>query len=118
MGRLACGTLLVAAIAAVLGQVGRHEFVDFDDTTYVVENPRLREGFRAGGIIRDCTSPYYLNWHPLTSLSFRVDYALYGLEPAGYLGTNVALHALAALALFLEIMQQLASYRSGLALGR
>jgi tetratricopeptide (TPR) repeat protein len=103
MGRLAYGTLLVAAIAAVYGQVGRHEFVDFDDTRYIVENPRLREGLGAGGIVGDFTSPYYLNWHPLTSVSFRIDYALYGLEPAGYLWTNVALHGLAALALFLAL---------------
>ena len=38
------GLFLAAAVAAVYRPVGRFEFVHFDDTGYVVENPHVRQG--------------------------------------------------------------------------
>jgi tetratricopeptide (TPR) repeat protein len=78
--------LLAAATFAVFYQVRHHEFVGFDDYTYVV-------AFR----------PYEVNWIPLTWISLQVDYALYGLDPGGYHLTNAALHALSAILLYLAL---------------
>lgn len=96
--------LLVSVAAfAVYFQVRTHDFVDFDDQFYIIDNPHLREGLNAAGIARDFSSVHHLNWHPLTSLSFRVDYELYGLDAPGYLLTNAALHAFAAAILYLSL---------------
>ncbi len=91
--------LLALAVVAVYAQVRHHDFVDYDDLRYVVENPTLALGF-AEGVARDFAAPYYGNWIPLTSLSLRIDHALYGLDATGFLATNVALHGLATLLLF------------------
>jgi tetratricopeptide (TPR) repeat protein len=91
---------LVAACLAVFGQVRDHEFVGFDDYEYVVQNPDLRDGLTARGLL-ETLQPRFLNWIPLTALSYQVDYALYGLEPGGYHLTNLLLHTASVVLLFL-----------------
>ncbi len=98
------------ALGLVLGclgtfvQVREHGFVAFDDYTYVVQNPHLRDGLTANGL-RSAFQPYFFNWIPLTALSYRVDYALYGLEPAGYHLTNLFLHIVSVLLLFFAFVR-------------
>src|SRR5262249_20162392 len=45
------------------------------------------------------------NWHPLTTISHMVDCQLYGLQPWGHHLTNVLLHALVAVLLFLALRE-------------
>lgn len=67
-------------------------FVNFDDGPYVYENalisaldwPFIRDSFLGF---------HYLNWHPLTIVSYAFDYRLWGLDPFGYHLTNVLLHS-------------------------
>jgi tetratricopeptide (TPR) repeat protein len=49
--------------------------------------------------------PYFANWTPLTSISIAIDNALYGVSARGVLVTNVVLHALATLLLFLALLR-------------
>jgi tetratricopeptide (TPR) repeat protein len=91
--------LALATLAAYL-QVRGHEFLGWDDPGYVIANPVLRLGLGWEGLRRILAEPYMLNWIPLTSLSLQIDYRLYGLSPAGYLLTNVALHTLSSLILY------------------
>jgi tetratricopeptide (TPR) repeat protein len=95
--------LVAGAVFGVYWQVRTHDFVNFDDPVYIVDNPHLQDGFSAAGIAHDFVSIYHLNWHPLTSVSYRIDYELYGLDAPGYLFTNVILHALAAAILYLAL---------------
>jgi tetratricopeptide (TPR) repeat protein len=99
--RAAISALLVVLTAAVYLQVRGHEFVNYDDPTYITLNPNLDEGLGAASLIRAFTDPYEKNWIPLTWISLQLDHALYGKEPAGYLLTNVGLHALSSVLLFL-----------------
>src|SRR5262245_33403702 len=46
------------------------------------------------------TSAYMGHYHPLTWLSWALDYRLYGTDPWGYHLTNVLLHALNALLVY------------------
>ena len=94
---------MAGAVFGVYFQVRTHDFVNFDDRVYITDNPHLREGLSAAGIARDFGSVYHLNWHPLTSVSFRIDRELHGLHAPGFLLTNVALHALAAAILYLAL---------------
>ncbi len=101
------------ACLAVFGQVRDHEFVSFDDYKYVVQNPDLRDGLTLRGLSRTL-QPQFLNWIPLTSLSYQVDYALYGLEPGGYHLTNLLFHTMSAVLLFLAFARMTGEvWRSG-----
>jgi len=97
------GAALVVATLAVYAGVRNHDFVDYDDFSYVVENARLRSGLGLRSIATDLLSPYFMNWSPATMISFRIDFALHELSASGYLMTNVALHAIASLLLFLAL---------------
>jgi tetratricopeptide (TPR) repeat protein len=101
VARAAISALLVVLTASVYLQVRGHEFVNYDDPTYITLNPNLDPGLGAASLIRAFTEPYEKNWIPLTWISLQIDHALYGKEPAGYLLTNVGLHALSAVLLFL-----------------
>jgi tetratricopeptide (TPR) repeat protein len=95
--------LVAGAVFGVYFQVRSHDFVNFDDSAYITDNPHLRDGLSAAGVARDFGSVHHLNWHPLTSVSYRVDFELHGLRASGVLLTNVALHALAAALLYLAL---------------
>jgi len=102
-GRLAVAVALVAATLAVYAPVRHHEFVDFDDHPYILHNPDVRAGLTVEGAVRAFTTPVHAYWIPLTWLSFQAGSELHGMEPAGFLLTNVALHAAAAVVLFLAL---------------
>ena len=73
----------------------------FDDRPAIVENATIRDL----GNLRAVLSPpadvgSSANSRPLVNLSLALNYAAGGLDPTGYHAVNIALHALAALALF------------------
>jgi Flp pilus assembly protein TadD len=72
-------------------------FLLYDDDDYVTDNPRVRAGVTGEGVAWAFTTFSASNWHPLTWLSHQLDFALFGLEPAGHHATNVLLHAANAL---------------------
>jgi Tfp pilus assembly protein PilF len=94
------GLLLVAAIFAVYSQVRTYGFVQYDDPTYVVDNPHVRGGLSADGLAWAFTSEGVDNWFPLTWLSHMIDCQLFGLASGWHHLTNVLLHAIATLLLF------------------
>ena len=97
-----CG-FLVLAVLMIFGRSVGYDFVDFDDDVYVYQNPHLSRGLTTDGIIWAFSTTQCDNWHPLTWLSYLLDYRLYGLAPWGYHLTNVLLHAAAATMLFLVL---------------
>lgn len=98
---LVCG-ILIAATLAVYAQVRRHEFVNYDDYVYL---SAIDTGWSADGVRRAFTRHIVSNWIPVTWLTLLVDYELYGRHPAGYLLTNVAIHAISAVLLFLWLQR-------------
>ncbi len=96
---------LLGLVAAVFHPVRNHDFVEYDDSVYITENPYLPSGLTAENVMRAFSEPYESNWIPLTWISFQLDYELYGLEPAGFLLTNVILHAFSTLLLFAALMR-------------
>ena len=99
-----CGMLLLA-VAVVFGQTVRHEFVNFDDDRYVVENPQITHGLTARTIGSAFTHSHAGNWHPLTSISHILDWQFYGLWAGGHHLTNVLLHGATAVLLLLVLRQ-------------
>ena len=99
-----CGLLLLA-VALVFGQTVRFEFVNFDDQHYVYENPHTQNGITPQGFVWAFTSFDANNWHPLTWLSHMLDVQCFGLWAGGHHVTNVLLHALSVIVLFLVLRQ-------------
>ena len=89
----------------VFGQTLGHDFVNYDDDVYVYENPRVMSGITAQGLKWAFTRGHGYNWHPLTTISHMLDCQIYGVKAAGHHFTNVALHSVAVLLLFLVLRQ-------------
>ncbi len=90
---------------AVFGQTLHHDFINYDDKTYVYENPNITSGLTRPAIFWAFTHAHAGNWHPLTSISHMLDCQLYGLNPSGHHLANVLLHILAVVLLFLVLRQ-------------
>src|SRR4030043_150948 len=101
---LICLALTVVTVA-VYCQVYNFEFLDYDDPTYVHENPHIQSGFTFEAVKWAFTSGYASNWHPLTWLSHILDWQLYGNNPAGHHFTNLLFHIANTLLLFIVLAQ-------------
>jgi protein O-mannosyl-transferase len=87
----------------VFGQTLWHDFINYDDPRYVYENTKITDGLSISGIAWTFTHIHSMNWHPLTTLSHMLDCQLYGLKAGWHHFTNVLLHSIAALLLFLAL---------------
>ena len=94
---------LLGLVWAVFGQTLLHDFVTYDDNDYVYEIPRITHGLTVDGIQWAFTHVHANNWHPLTTISHMLDCQLYGLQPGAHHATNVLLHAVATILLFLAL---------------
>src|SRR6266699_2024665 len=96
----------------VFGQLLQYDFINYDDPRYVYENTIITNGLTIGGIAWAFAHLHSMNWHPLTTISHMLDCQLYGLKPGAHHFTNVLLHSIAAILLFL-VLQQMTSGPSG-----
>jgi Flp pilus assembly protein TadD len=101
--RAAVAAGLVVATFAVYLRVLGHDFVDYDDLQVIVWNENLRPGSLREAVTLAFGTTLNANWIPLTTLSLQLDRALFGERAAGFLLVNAALHAAAAVALFLAL---------------
>ncbi len=92
--------LALVTLAAYWG-VFSSGFVDMDDPYYVVQNQQVQSGLSWDGLSWAFTSRDCDNWHPVTWVSLMLDCSLYGSGPAGFHTTNLALHILNTILLFL-----------------
>ena len=95
----------------VFGQTVRHAFINFDDPSYVYDNSQVTGGLTWQGVKWAFTHVHSFNWHPLTWISHMLDCQLYGVRPAGHHLTNVLLHIVAAILLFL-VLRSMTGYLS------
>jgi len=98
--------VLVVVTLAAYWQVLDFPFVDYDDPTYVTDNPQVKNGLTADGIRWAFTTGHASNWHPLTWLSHMLDCTLFGLHAGRHHLVNVMLHAANAV-LLLELLRRL-----------
>jgi tetratricopeptide (TPR) repeat protein len=75
-------------------------FINFDDDIYLYENAHLQSWLNWKSI-GHAFSFYFSNWHPLTWLSWMLDYSIFGLNPFGYHLVNLLLHIFNTVLLFL-----------------
>ncbi len=90
-----------------------NQFVDWDDTTHITQNPVIR-ALTLNNLWTMFTAPAAKLYIPLTWLSFAVDYQFWGHDPFGYHLTNLVLH-LANTLLVLALVYAVLRERSPLA---
>ena len=76
-------------------------FLSYDDDAYVVSNVHVNTGLSWDNIAWSFAHGYASNWHPLTWISHMLDCQVYGLQPWGHHLTNVLLHTVNTLLVFL-----------------
>jgi protein O-mannosyl-transferase len=94
----------------VFGQTLWHDFVNYDDPRYVYENTQITSGLSLSGITWAFTHIHSMNWHPLTTISHMLDCQLYNLKAGGHHFTNVLLHSIAAVLLFIALQQMTGAF--------
>lgn len=82
----------------------KNNFINWDDDLYVYNNPNIKN-----------ISIYFFkwvstaivsgNWHPLTMLTYALDYRFWGIDPWGYHLTNSILHSLNTVLVFILSVQ-------------
>lgn len=90
--------LLWAALPAAITMVVylpalTNGFVTWDDLSYVHDRLQIRS-LNGSFLQWAFTTSFLSNWHPLTWISYALDYRLWGLSPGGYHLTSVLLHTL------------------------
>ncbi len=102
--------VLAALTFAVFGRTIGYEFVDYDVNLNVFENANVSAGLTLHGLARAFTHGSDANWDPLTTISHMVDCQLYGLHAGGHHLTNVLLHTLSVILLFLVLRQMTGAF--------
>jgi tetratricopeptide (TPR) repeat protein len=97
--------LLAAVTFAVYWPVHSHEFVRYDDDTYVTHNPNVKSGLSWQGVKWAFTTGHAANWHPLTWLSHQLDYTLFAGNSAAHHLVNVLFHIANTLLLFIVLVR-------------
>jgi Flp pilus assembly protein TadD len=102
--RLAVAALAVLALTAwVFAPVRDHEFVDYDDPTFVVENPHVAGGLTRENVGWAFAHAYDATGGPLTWLSHLLDVELFGMTPGPHHVVNAMLHAVNAVLLLIVL---------------
>ena len=97
------GTCILAAATVLLyWPTPGFDFVSWDDPWYVQNNQLIRS-WHPDNLYGIATRTVSRNFAPLTVFSFLVDHTVWGLNPAGYHATNVLLHLINGLLVFVLI---------------
>ena len=86
------GLTLLLITLAIYWPVGGFDFVNYDDPAYVTENPAVTGGLTLKGLHWAFLSGDPFAGMPLTTLSYLVDSALFGLSARAFHLTNLLLH--------------------------
>ena len=92
---------LVLLNVLVYASVRHFELVNWDDSTYITENPTVLGGLNwksAWWALTTGHSPY---WHPMTWLSHLIDVTLFGTDAGAYHVTNLVIHVTNTLLVFI-----------------
>lgn len=80
----------------------KNDFTNWDDDDYLIDSPLIRD-FSFNGIARIFTSPQSGLYLPLVPLSFAFEYHFFKLNPLIYHITNLALHLINCILVFIFI---------------
>jgi protein O-mannosyl-transferase len=93
--------LLSLLVLGIYWKVQYHEFINYDDGRYIIENKHVKSGLSKENFIWAFTQVHSANWHPVTWLSHMLDSHFYGLNPNGHHLSSLGFHIANSLLLFL-----------------
>ena len=97
-----CLSLLLALLTIGLYTPIMHApFLNFEDPAYIAQNSHVTAGLKWSTVVWAFHSTEQSIWQPLTWLSHTLDCRRFGLNPAGPHTTNVIIHSVNAVLLFL-----------------
>ncbi|MBU0763853.1 MAG: hypothetical protein KJ607_03355, partial [Bacteroidetes bacterium] len=79
-----------------------NDFVNFDDSLYVYKNYDI-QNFNWNGLKKMFTHQFYGHFHPLTMLSYSIQYYFSGLKPEAYHGFSFVVHLLTVILTFFVV---------------
>jgi tetratricopeptide (TPR) repeat protein len=100
---------LVVATFVVYSPVRNFAFTNYDDQEFVSQNDHVRAGLTAQSVGWAFTTTESLNWYPLTRISQLLDVELFGMDAGRHHLTNVVLHAMSGLLLFILLQRMTGS---------
>jgi hypothetical protein len=95
---------LVAAIGIVYGRTVQFDFVNWDDPWYVVNNEIIKS-WHPSNLYKVATTFVTRNYAPVTITSYLIEHTIWGLWPGGYHLTNIVIHAINAVLVYVLIVQ-------------
>lgn len=94
------GIVLVLVVMVTYSNGYQHEFVDWDDYTYIIDNYTIQNPTWEG-LTQYWREPFFLNYHPLTMYSYGINSMLWGADKAdSFIKVNVFFHVLNTLLVF------------------
>ncbi len=103
---IASSLFIIAITTGIYYQSLSNPLTHWDDDSYVTNNPDIRtlHGDSIAYSIKDAFSSYEMgNYHPLTILSYSIEYSLFGLNDKVFHTTNLLLHIANSLLVFLFV---------------
>ncbi len=82
-------------------QVLSFGFLDYDTQVYVTSNRIVLSGLSLANIKWAFLTTFFSNWHPFTWLSWMLDMNIWGLHAGGFHATNLILHILNSILIFI-----------------
>ncbi len=99
--RLLASLLLIAITFLLYAPLKENQFINYDDPGYVSSNLRVQQGLHWKNIVWAFKTTSCANWHPLTWIFYLLDCQFFRLNPAGHHLTNLLLHVINVVVLFL-----------------
>jgi protein O-mannosyl-transferase len=114
---LGLSLLLLLGTFGTYSSVFDNAFVNFDDGDYLLHTPQIRQGLDWTFFRWAFTTFTQANWHPLTWISYALDYKMFSLKPVGVHFESVFVHAITAVILFLLLQDVTRSCWKSFAVG-
>jgi hypothetical protein len=99
---LICLSLIIIT-SLVYSPVRNFEFLNYDDSQYITNNPYVQAGLTLNGLKWSSTDMSTGNWHPLTWISHMVDCHFFDMNAGKHHLTNVLFHIANSLLLFIVL---------------
>jgi len=94
-------SLIVICTAVIYYPVRFFDFISLDDQLYILDNTFIQNGLNWDSLIWAFSTTRGGSWHPLTWISHMMDISWYGLDSGGHHWSNVQIHIVSTILLFI-----------------
>jgi hypothetical protein len=103
--------LLIIIAFVAFGRIASNDFTNFDDSAFITENSYVQSGFNYESIKWAFTTIHLSYWHPLTWLSYILDWSLFGANASGHHFVSLLFHIGSVILLFLFLNKSTNNFR-------